>query len=152
MANRGPDTNGSQWFITLGPAPHLTGKHVYVAFHPSYLSYDSLTGCRVFGRVISGLQHVQTIGHLPTDEKDRPVDVVTISHCGELELRKPVPLPTKKARSTSASPPRKKIGSDNEEEDDEERERERRRRKEKGKKEKREKKPKEETEAELDAR
>jgi peptidyl-prolyl isomerase G (cyclophilin G) len=30
MANRGPNTNGSQWFVTLAAAEHLNGKHVYV--------------------------------------------------------------------------------------------------------------------------
>ncbi|EAL17990.1 hypothetical protein CNBK3410 [Cryptococcus deneoformans B-3501A] len=81
MANRGPNTNGSQYFITLAAAPHLTGKHV------------------VFGRVVFGMEHVETIGQLPTDEKDRPLSTVMITHCGELELRRPPP----KSRARSAS-------------------------------------------------
>ncbi|WWD22559.1 hypothetical protein CI109_107052 [Kwoniella shandongensis] len=157
MANRGPDTNGSQWFITLAPAQHLTGKHV------------------VFGRVIFGLEHIETIGQLPTDEKDRPFSPVVIAHCGELELRKAPPA--KKARSPSVSSSisrsrspspikrrsKSKRHSDSEEEEDgsdDSRERERRRRKKDKKKDKKDKKrdkgdskkPREETEEELDAR
>jgi cyclophilin family peptidyl-prolyl cis-trans isomerase len=44
MANRGPDTNGSQFYITLGPTPHLDG------------------GYTIFGKVISGIETIQTIG------------------------------------------------------------------------------------------
>ncbi|KAK4689608.1 hypothetical protein P7C73_g519, partial [Tremellales sp. Uapishka_1] len=154
MANRGPNTNGSQFFVTLDKADHLTGKHV------------------VFGRVVSGMEHIITIGHLPTDEKDRPLSRVVISNSGELEFRKPA----KKARTPSPSPSRSRSRSasavsgastpakktrrdsvgDSDSEQDERRKRKERKRREKRekreKKEKKEKKPREETEEELDAR
>ncbi|KAG8225284.1 hypothetical protein J437_LFUL001898 [Ladona fulva] len=69
MANRGPDTNGSQFFITTQPAPHLDGVHV------------------VFGQLVSGKEVACQIEALPVDRMCRPLQDARVSNCGELVLR-----------------------------------------------------------------
>jgi peptidyl-prolyl isomerase D len=61
-----PDTNGSQFFITTFPTPHLDGKHV------------------VFGEVLSGKSIVRQIENLPTQSGDKPQRDVIIADSGEL--------------------------------------------------------------------
>eukprot|EP00996_Jenningsia_fusiforme_P000840 NODE_1763_length_1413_cov_40.805718_g1592_i0.p1 GENE.NODE_1763_length_1413_cov_40.805718_g1592_i0~~NODE_1763_length_1413_cov_40.805718_g1592_i0.p1 ORF type:complete len:294 (+),score=72.92 NODE_1763_length_1413_cov_40.805718_g1592_i0:471-1352(+) len=75
MANAGKGTNGSQFFITAVPCPHLDGKHV------------------VFGKLLKGWNVLRELEHVEVKQSDRPALPCAIADCGQLAEGEPDGVP-----------------------------------------------------------
>jgi len=82
MANAGPNTNGSQFFITTVATPHLNGKHV------------------VFGKVTKGIQHVKSIERMGSPS-GKPSRKITIVECGQIGAASAAAAPQKALRPSN---------------------------------------------------
>eukprot|EP00669_Euglena_mutabilis_P003275 TRINITY_DN14216_c0_g1_i1.p1 TRINITY_DN14216_c0_g1~~TRINITY_DN14216_c0_g1_i1.p1 ORF type:complete len:308 (-),score=148.91 TRINITY_DN14216_c0_g1_i1:104-1027(-) len=78
MANAGPNTNNSQFFITLKTQPHLDRKHV------------------AFGRVMQGMAVMREVEKVPCDREDYPMTPIVIAKCGQVNKGVKVDLPEEK--------------------------------------------------------
>ncbi len=67
MANAGPNTNGSQFFINFVDTPHLDGKHV------------------VFGKVVKNIEMLDKLEKIDTGAQDKPTSDIVIVDCGLVE-------------------------------------------------------------------
>lgn len=115
MANRGKDTNSSQFFITTAPAPHLDGIHT------------------VFGRVVSGSDIVKEIENLPVDRNSRPMDEAKVKACGEL-VKQVKEKKDKKKKKKAAKSESSSSASESESSSQSEQERQKKKKKKKHKK------------------
>lgn len=86
MANSGPNTNGSQFFISLAPTQWLDGLYItnilYLEIKNNCLILGKHT---IFGRVCKGIHTVQHIGMAETNNQDRPEDDIFIRKAKPLD-------------------------------------------------------------------
>ncbi|CAG9808376.1 unnamed protein product [Chironomus riparius] len=115
MANRGKNTNSSQFFITTAPASHLDGIHT------------------VFGRVVSGQDIVRQIEDLPVDRNSRPLDEAMVKSCGEL-VKQVKEKKEKKKKKVEVSDSSDSTSSDSSSEDEKKKKRKKKKEKKKSKK------------------